>query len=332
MQIDELLFTHWGWFILALVLGALEILAPGAFMIWLAGAALVTGCWTLVFGFGWELQLVSFAVLSVASVLVGRAYLRMNPLKSADPSLNRRGDRMVGEVVTVAEAIRDGEGRVQVGDSPWLAALVRDTSLFGATGPILGSRSRLEVSPTWGDLSFTNVVADTRHYVMPFTPLTVAGRFLHIGRYGADSESRRLSPLFVGFPNLVRGYDIGSFDVRDCNFSPGGSCPVVDRLIGSKIVVTGVELRAPLVGLFKGSLEYGPIPADLIAFFDAGVAWDDDSLPSGVDGGTRPWARSVGAGLRVNALGYLILELNAVRALDRGDNRWRFVFGVSPGF
>ena len=122
MEVDSLLFTHWSWFILALALAALEIVAPGAFMIWLASAALATGILTLLLGLGWELQLVAFAVLAIASVLWGRSYLRRNPPPSTNELLNRRGERMVGEVVTVIEAIEGGEGRVQVGDSPWIAA------------------------------------------------------------------------------------------------------------------------------------------------------------------------------------------------------------------
>ncbi len=212
------------------------------------------------------------------------------------------------------------------------AAFVHDTSLFGATGPILGHRSRFEVSPAFGDLRFTNVIVDARHYVMPFTPLTIAARALHIGRYGSDADSLRLSPLFVGFPSLVRGYDVGSFDFSDCEINPTGRCSTAEQLIGSKLLVTGVELRAPLVGLFKGALDYGPLPVELIGFFDAGVAWDEGSRPSGFGEGTRPWARSYGAGVRVNAFGYMIVELNAVRPLDRVDNSWRFVFGLRPGF
>jgi len=209
---------------------------------------------------------------------------------------------------------------------------VQDTAAFGATGPVLGHRSRLEVAPSWGDLRFTQVIADARHYVMPLGAWTIAGRFLHIGRYGADAESFRLSPLFVGFPNLVRGYDIGSFDIDECPGLFESRCALVENLIGSRLLVTGVELRAPILGAFTGKLEYGPIPAEIIGFFDAGVAWDERSRPSGIGNGTRPWARSFGAGLRVNALGYMILELAGVRALDRPNDGWRFVFGVRPGF
>ena len=37
-------------------------------------------------------------------------------------------------------------------------------------------------------------------------------------------------------------------------------------------------------------------------------------------------------GVRENAFGYLIVELDAVRALDRPNNGWRFVFGITPGY
>jgi Tol biopolymer transport system component len=241
-----------------------------------------------------------------------------------------------GFALNSGELLFEEQQDVTLGDPLTLgevsAAFVHDTSLFGATGPILGHRSRFEVSPTFGDLRFTNVTADARHYVMPFTPLTIAARALHIGRYGADADSLRLSPLFVGFPGLVRGYDIGTFDFGDCEINTSGGCSAVDDLIGSKLLIAGVELRAPLVGLFTGALEYGPVPVELVGFFDAGVAWDERSRPRGLGNGNRPWARSVGAGVRVNAFGYMIVELNAVRPLDRADNSWRFVFGIRPGF
>jgi Tol biopolymer transport system component len=210
--------------------------------------------------------------------------------------------------------------------------VVQDTTAFGATGPVLGHRSRFEVAPSWGDLQFTQAIADVRHYVMPFGAWTIAGRFLHIGRYGNDAESLRLSPLFLGFPNLVRGYDIGSFDVDECPASVDGNCALVNELMGSRVMVTGVELRAPILGAFTGKLESGPIPAEIIGFFDAGVAWDHQSRPSGFGRGTRQWVRSIGTGVRVNAFGYAIVELDAVRALDRPNDGWRFVFNLSPGF
>ena len=146
MTLEDLIFTHWGWFVLALALGALEIAAPGAFMIWLAAAALATGMMTLIYGLGWEMQLLAFGCLAIASVLGARLYFRERPLRSADPALNRRADRLVGEVVTVSEPIRDGLGRVQVGDSPWPA--VGPDMPAGARARIIGvDGNRLHVEP-----------------------------------------------------------------------------------------------------------------------------------------------------------------------------------------
>ena len=140
-DLSDIGMTHWMWFAAATGLAIMEIIAPGIFMIWLAMAAAATGVVTLVLDPGWQVQLVVFAVLAVVAVFAGRNFLRNNPIESADITLNRRGDRLVGEVVTVVEPIAGGRGKVQVGDSPWLAAgsdapvgaRVRVVSVSGAT-------------------------------------------------------------------------------------------------------------------------------------------------------------------------------------------------------
>jgi inner membrane protein len=134
-------FTTWGWLVAALVLAGLEIAMPGAFFIWLAGAAAVTGMLTGLLGLGLSAQLPLFAVLAIASILLGRAWLKHHPIKTDDSGLNRRGARMIGELVDVVEPIVGGQGKVQVGDSPWLAVgpdapkgtKVRITAVEGAT-------------------------------------------------------------------------------------------------------------------------------------------------------------------------------------------------------
>jgi inner membrane protein len=143
MTMDAILtlFTTWGWLVAALVLAGLEIAMPGVFLIWLAGAAAVTGVLTGLLGLGWQAQLPLFAILAIVSILLGRAYLRRNPIHTDDSGLNRRADRLIGELVEVVEPIAAGHGKVQVGDSPWLAAgpdapkgaKVRITAVRGAT-------------------------------------------------------------------------------------------------------------------------------------------------------------------------------------------------------
>jgi hypothetical protein len=62
------------------------------------------------------------------------------------------------------------------------------------------------------------------------------------------------------------------------------------------------------------------------------AAWTRHADPSFFGSGGPPSARSAGVGVRVHAFGYLVLELDAVRAFDRPRNGWQFVFGVAPGF
>src|SRR5262249_12163140 len=187
------------------------------------------------------------------------------------------------------------------------AAYVTDSAVFGATGPLLGYRSRFEVSPTFGEVEYTSLVLDVRRYLMLFQPFTIAARAVHVGRYGTDAESTRLSPLFVGFPTFVRGYDIYSFDAHDCD---PGACIQLNDLEGSRMLVGNVELRAPLVGMFKGRIDYGHVPADVFGFFDAGIAWSGSEAGPSSSFSDRPWVKSAGGGLRFNALGFAVIELS----------------------
>lgn len=109
------------WLGLGLILAIGEMVIPGVFLIWLAGAAIVTGLLSWIVPIGVPLQVVIFAALAIVSVFLGRSWLARNPVASADPKMNDRGARSVGEVVTVTEAIGPGSGRVRLGDSEWLA-------------------------------------------------------------------------------------------------------------------------------------------------------------------------------------------------------------------
>ncbi len=112
---------HWAWLALGLVLAVGEMTIPGVFLIWMAGAAVITGLVTWIVPLSVPLQVVLFAVLSMAAVFIGRNWLRANPIIAADPMMNDRGGRAVGETVLVTTVIEGGEGRVKLGDSEWIA-------------------------------------------------------------------------------------------------------------------------------------------------------------------------------------------------------------------
>ncbi|MDX1579826.1 MAG: hypothetical protein R3266_15175, partial [Gemmatimonadota bacterium] len=224
------------------------------------------------------------------------------------------------------------------------AALVYDNAIFGTTAPMVGQRYRLEVSPTVGSIDYYTLLADYRRYVMPFRPFTIAGRAMHVGRYGGGSDDHRLRDYFIGFPSLVRGYEAGSFTFQECppvdsgpvddpnDLQGAGFCPAFDQLLGSRIGVANLELRLPLLGGIGLIPASNVPPIDLISFFDAGIAWTRDIDPTFIDDGPRQFVRSVGVGARLNLFGLAVFELDYVNPLDRERKDWYWDFSVTPGF
>jgi hypothetical protein len=212
------------------------------------------------------------------------------------------------------------------------AALVYDTTNFGATSPVAGSRYRLEAAPTFGSIDYTGVLADYRRYFMPVSFYTVAARVMHYGRYGSGAEDARLFPLFLGYPNLVRGYDVGTLRVSDCVATLTSDCPAFDSLIGSRVLVGNLEFRFPLLRPFGASQRmYGPVPVEVALFTDAGVAWNRGEKPA-LFGGTREGVSSAGAAVRVNFLGFAVGEFSFAHPFQRAGRGWVFQFNLSPGF
>lgn len=112
--------AYWLWLTLGLVLAGLEMLVPGVYLIWLGIAALVTGALTYVLEPGLPVQVIDFVFLALIAVFSARRILRDSGIASADPLMNRRGARLVGEVATVTEPIENGSGRAHVGDTDWI--------------------------------------------------------------------------------------------------------------------------------------------------------------------------------------------------------------------
>ena len=211
-------------------------------------------------------------------------------------------------------------------------ALVYDTSVFGVTSPIRGSRYRLELSQTTGSLKYTGVLTDLRTYMMPFRPYTFALRGMYYGRYGSGAADERLPTLYLGYPGLVRGYDPGSFEAGECGVSVDGSCSAFDRLIGSRVAIGNAELRFPLWGaLAGGDRFYGPLPIEMAIFADAGVAWGKTNGLAFSDAARKP-VSSVGAAARINVFGFAVAEIDYVRPLDRPGRGWLWQFNLMPGF
>ena len=109
------------WLVAGLVLSAIETLAPGAFFIWFGAAAAIVGAVDYFLPMGFVAQLILFAVLVAALVLIGRRVYGSFD-KGPGPLPQSRAHAMVGADFFLDEAIARGYGRIRVGDSSWRVA------------------------------------------------------------------------------------------------------------------------------------------------------------------------------------------------------------------
>ena len=138
--------VFWHWWILAAVLMALEMFAPTTLFLWTGMAAGVIGLVVLfVPGMSWQIQVLAFAVLAVAAVVLWRRYMPARR-PSDEPALNERARQYLGQIYALEAAIVNGSGRVNIGDSTWI---VRGQDLpAGARVRVTGSDgSSLTVEP-----------------------------------------------------------------------------------------------------------------------------------------------------------------------------------------
>lgn len=113
--------AHWAWLTAGIFLLAAEMIAPGFFLIWVGGAAILTGLITGLLPISLPYQFGIFALLSVGLVSAARRWwLRSDPQSDA-PLLNKRIEQMLGQSVEVVEPIHPSGGRVKIGDSVWPA-------------------------------------------------------------------------------------------------------------------------------------------------------------------------------------------------------------------
>ena len=129
------LASPWTWLIGGVILMALELAAPGFFLIWLGLAAVLVGGGNFLQPLPWEANGLLFATLAVALVFVGkRMTRRAGDDEATVKHLNQRANALVGRVTTLDQPIVAGEGKVRFDDAIWLA-----------TGPDLPAGARVKV-------------------------------------------------------------------------------------------------------------------------------------------------------------------------------------------
>ena len=132
--------VFWYWWALAAVLLVFEMLLPGVVFLFLAIGAAAAGFVLLVVSdLSLELQLVLFAVLTVASAIGLRPTLRRLQNQTPAANLNARGQALVGRIFVLDQPILAGRGRVKLGDGSWIV-----------TGPDMVAGAKVRVTAVDG--------------------------------------------------------------------------------------------------------------------------------------------------------------------------------------
>jgi len=141
------------------------------------------------------------------------------------------------------------------------------------------------------------------NYIKPFS---LAFRIYHYGRYGGSKGSGEISPIYLAYPWLVRGYEKISIGEKG---EVGLNSMNLSQLSGQRILVANAELRLPFSGPERlAMIKSKWLLTDLNLFFDSGLAWSsgdkiifnrNDSMVS-LD--QRFPVYSTGLSLRINVL------------------------------
>lgn len=224
--------------------------------------------------------------------------------------------------------------------------LVGDNSVSGVTAtPLDGYRYRIGIQQTFGSFKYTAPTIDVRKYIRT-KPVTFATRLYAFGRLG--NVGNQINPLFIGYPNFIRGYEANSF-FKNQNGGISSNGFSLNQLIGNRFIVANFEIRLPFTGPEKLSvLPSKFLFSELNLFFDAGLAWnkgDKVNFSNEIDvvtefNGQKTYSRtsripafSAGISSRVNVLGYLVIEPYLAFPFTRDDVKLP-VFGVTfaPGW
>lgn len=119
---------YWTWWLIAVVLAGLEMVVPGASLLWIGAAAAAVGLLLLVFpDLPLTGQLLAFSFGVVGSIVGVRLWVRsrFNDQDGGErageehPHLNRRAEHYVGTVHRLDTPIVNGRGRAHVDDGSW---------------------------------------------------------------------------------------------------------------------------------------------------------------------------------------------------------------------
>jgi inner membrane protein len=118
-------FWHWLAFGLALIVA--EVFVFGAILLWLGISALIVGVLVfLVPTLLWVHSVLIWSALSVALIAAWHFYRKKYPAKNTAPTINRRGEQIVGRHFTLTKDIVNCTGELHVDDTRWKIVSYKD--------------------------------------------------------------------------------------------------------------------------------------------------------------------------------------------------------------
>ncbi len=115
-------YGAWSWIVVGVILLGLELLVPGGFLLWLGIAGIITGLAAMFQPLSWPFQFLIFGGLSLILIVAWMRYFKGRDQASDKPLLNRRADALIGHEGVLDEPIRNGFGRLSLGDTIWRIA------------------------------------------------------------------------------------------------------------------------------------------------------------------------------------------------------------------
>ena len=116
---SELQFWHW--LILGVICLMFELMSGSGFLLWPAIGGIVISVLTYIIpSMYWPWQVVLFSSFSVIASVLWWKYLKNCTEKSDHPNLNNRTSNFIGRTFELETAIKNGRGRVKIGDTYWL--------------------------------------------------------------------------------------------------------------------------------------------------------------------------------------------------------------------
>ena len=110
----------WHWWVLGIICLVFETFAPGAIFLWFGASAGLMGFLLLFLpDLSWQIQITMFSVFSVLSIIAWHQYRKKVPEENTNPTLNKRGEELVGRVFTLDEPIINNYGKIRVDDTMW---------------------------------------------------------------------------------------------------------------------------------------------------------------------------------------------------------------------